>query len=100
MTWWCAPGYCSRSLALFRKFTELKRFSVVKGLAPNTKLRSYKVDTVIVDVKLSTRIQGFFKDDSSGQDIQRQHIIIYGWLQDTKVGSRSCGNRFRGYKVD
>ena len=100
MTWWCAPGFSSRSLALFRKSTELKRFSVVKGLASNTKLRRYKVDTVIVDVKLSTRIQGFFKDDSGGQDIQRQHIIIYGWLQDTRVGSRSCGNRFRGYKVE
>ena len=99
MTWWCAPG-SSRSLALFRKPTELKQSSVVKGLASNTKLRSYKVDTVIVDVKLSTRIQGLFKDDPGGQDIRRQHIIIYGWLQDTKVGSRSCGNRFRGYKVE
>ena len=99
MTWWCAPG-SSRSLALFRKSTELEQSSVVKGLASNTKLWRYKVDTVIVDVKLSTRIQGFFKDDSGGQDIQRQHIIIYGWLQDTKVGSRSCGNRFRGYEVE
>ena len=100
MTWWCAPGYCSRSPALFRKFTELKRFSVVKGFSPNTKLRSYKVEAIIVDVKLSTRIQGFFKDDSGGQDIQQQHIFIYGWLQDTKVGSRSCGDRFRCYKVE
>lgn len=85
---------------MFRKPTELKQFSEVKRLVSSTKLTRYKVDTEIVDVKLSTRIQGFFKDDSGGQDIQQQHIFIYGWLQDTKVGSRSCGNRFRGYKVE
>ena len=63
---------------MFRKHTELKQFSEVKRLVSNTKLTRYKVDTEIVYVKLSTRIQGFFKDDSSGQDVQQQHIIIYG----------------------
>ena len=85
---------------MFQKSTELEQSSVVKGFASDTKHSRCKVDTVIVDVKLSTRIQGFIKDDSGGQDIQRQHTIIYGWLQDTGVGSRSCRNRFRGYKVD
>ena len=63
---------------MFRKPTELKQFSEVKRLVSSTKLTRYKVDTEIVDVKLSTRIQGFFKDDSSGQDVQQRYIIIYG----------------------
>ena len=63
---------------MFRKPTEFKQFSEVKRLVSSTKLTRYKVDTEIVDVKLSTRIQGFFKDDSSGQDVQQRHIIIYG----------------------
>ena len=63
---------------MFRKPTKLKQFSEVKRLVSSTKFTRYKVDTEIVDVKLSTRIQGFFKDDSSGQDVQQQHIIIYG----------------------
>ena len=99
ITRWCAPG-SSRSSALFQKSTELEQSSVVKGFASDTKHSRRKVNTVIVDVKLSSRIQGFFKDDSGDQDIQQQHTIIYGWLQDTGVASRSCRNRFRGYKVD
>ena len=85
---------------MFQKSTELEQSSVVKGFASDTKHSRRKVNTVIVDVKPTSRVQGFFKDDSGDQDIQQQHTIIYGWLQDTGVKSRSCRNRFRGYKVD